>query len=206
MDKKYLGPAIVQYPFPESLASELVRMFDEDPSINWDKSLVSSHGHENEARTSKQFNFEREMPIACSRVKSIFVECVNEYIKEFNVNITQDEGISLLKYDEANKYDYHIDADWTIYRITSALIYLNPSEYEGGETHFDIMNVSIKPDKPSLVLFPSNYAYSHSAMPVTKGTKYIFVTWMNDLPGGFIPNILANMASSVGAGNSAHSH
>lgn len=207
MEKVLLAPAVVQYSFPERLASELVRMFEEDESISWDRSLVSHNGEENEARTSNQFNFELEMPVACSRVKSFFVEAMNDYIQEFNVNITQDEGLTLLKYDKYHKYDYHIDADWTLYRVVSALIYLNPHEYEGGETHFNLMNFSVKPEKPSIVLFPSNYAYSHAAMPVTSGTKYIFVTWTNDLPQGFVPNILVNIAASVGHGpNMGHMH
>lgn len=197
---------MVQYDFPEKLAAELVRMFDDD-SMKWDRSLVGSHGAENEIRTSQQFNFEQEMPIASGRVKEIFIESVNDYINEFDIAITQDEGLTLLKYDKADKYDYHVDASWTIYRVASALIYLNPSEYEGGETHFKLMDITVKPEKPSLVIFPSNYAYLHAAMPVTYGTKYVLVTWMNDLPGGFIPNILVNLAGSVGAGMaSPHNH
>lgn len=206
MNKKVLAPAVVQYDFPEKLAKELVQMFEDDYNINWSRSLVSHHGQENEVRTSQQFQFEMEMPIASSRVKPIFVEAVNQYIEEFNIKITQDEGLTLLRYSESNKYDYHIDADWAIYRVASALIYLNPQEYEGGETHFNLIDLKIKPEKPSIVLFPSNYAYSHAAMPVTKGTKYIFVTWMNDLPGGFSPNILSNLAASVGVMNMGHNH
>ena len=37
---------------------------------------------------------------------------------------------------------------------------------------------NIKPEKPALVLFPSNYAYTHRAMPVVEGTKYAVVTWL----------------------------
>ena len=45
---------------------------------------------------------------------------------------------------------------------------------------------NIKPEAPALVLFPSNYAYAHRAMPVIKGTKYAIVTWLGhpfDLDG-----------------------
>jgi hypothetical protein len=31
-----------------------------------------------------------------------------------------------------------------------------------------------------LILFPSNYAYSHIAHPITNGTKYAMVTWIKD--------------------------
>lgn len=198
MRSKLLAPAIRQYEFPATLSKDLINLFESGEGINWSRSLVGS-GHENEIRTSKQFNFEVEMPIAASKVKEIFVNCVNLYIEEFDVKITQDEGLSLLKYESDNKYDYHSDGEWTIYRSTSALIYLNPQDYEGGETHFKWFDLYVKPEEPSIVIFPSNYAYIHAAMPVTSGVKYIFVTWMNDMPHGFSPNILRNIAGSIGA-------
>lgn len=196
---------MVQYSFPERLASEIIDLCESD-SVDWKRSLVSSHGHESDIRTSEQLDFEHQLPIATSKIKPIFIDAVNDYIKTFNVEITSDEGLTLLRYKENNKYDYHVDANWTLYRVTSALIYLNPQEYEGGETHFDLMNITVNPESPSIVLFPSNYAYSHAAMPVKSGTKYIFVTWMSDLPPGFIPQILGNIASSVGAGSFGHGH
>lgn len=198
MVKEILAPGIVKYPFPEKIARELVNMFDNDETINWNRSLVSTHGHENEVRTSQQFHFEAEMPVACSRVKPLFIDAVNDYIAMYDISITQDESLTLLRYSEYNKYDYHVDADWTIYRVLSALIYLNPQEYEGGETHFKLFDLSVKPEKPSIVLFPSNYAYIHSAMPVTYGTKYVFVTWMNDLPNGIHQNVMQSIANATG--------
>jgi predicted 2-oxoglutarate/Fe(II)-dependent dioxygenase YbiX len=207
MEKKYLGLGVVQYPFPAKMAQELVRMFESDEDIEWGRSLIGASGVENEVRTSKQIPFEAMMPVAGGRVKEIFVNAVNSYIEEFQIDITQDEGLSLLKYDEANKYDFHVDAHWTIYRVLSGLIYLNPQDYEGGQTHFDLLDITIDPSEPCIVLFPSNYIYRHAAMPVTKGTKYILVNWMNDLPPGFSASIMANIANSVGAINShAHNH
>ena len=52
----------------------------------------------------------------------------------------------------------------------------------------------VKPDTPSLVLFPSNYAYSHTALPVDSGTKYALVTWLghgidfDGMPPMYLPN------------------
>lgn len=192
-----IGIGIEVFDFPESLANDLVEMFDSDERINWDKSLVGM-GNESEIRTSKQFNFELEMPIAAGRVKELFIDAVKNYMNKYSTYISQDEGLTLLKYDINNKYDYHSDADWTLYRTLSGIIYLNPQEYDGGETHFKFFDISIKPEKPSIVLFPSNYIYSHAAMPVTDGTKYIFVTWMNDLPPGFSPSILRSIAHLTG--------
>jgi predicted 2-oxoglutarate/Fe(II)-dependent dioxygenase YbiX len=195
-----LGPAIKQYDFPQTLAKDLVQLFENDEEINWNKSKVGNNknNRESEIRTSSEFLFENEMPIAAGKVKEIFVNCVNDYINEFNIPITQDEKLNLLRYEKSDKYDYHADASWDLYRTSSALIYLNPGDYEGGETHFKLFDIKVKPQNPSIVLFPANYAYVHSALPVTSGVKYVLVTWMNDLPIGFSPQIISDLAIITG--------
>jgi predicted 2-oxoglutarate/Fe(II)-dependent dioxygenase YbiX len=66
-------------------------------------------------------------------------------------------------------------------RALSAICYLN-DDYEGGEIEFPEFKVKIKPEAGMLILFPSNFAYKHTAYPVTKGTKYALVTWIHDRP------------------------
>lgn len=197
MEYEVLAPAVFLYTFPENLAKDLVASLNED--IEWSKSGVGIGGQtEQNFRTSQSYPFENEMPLAADRIKRVMIDCVNDYMKYHGINVTQDEGLDLLRYEIDNKYDYHTDADWTMYRTVSMLIYLNPTEYDGGETHFKHFDLNVKPEYPSIVIFPSNYAYEHTAKPVTKGVKYVLVTWGNDLPNGFSPNILINIASSVG--------
>lgn len=197
MEYEILAPAVFMYEFPFDLAKDLVDSFDD--YVEWDHSAVGIQADKDQnIRTSQSFPFELEMPFASEKVKKIMVDCVNDYMRHHNINVTQDEGLDLLRYEVSNKYDYHTDADWRMYRTVSMLIYLNPSEYEGGETHFKHFDINVKPDHPAVVIFPSNYAYEHSAKPVTKGVKYVFVTWGNDLPNGFNKNIMANIALSVG--------
>jgi predicted 2-oxoglutarate/Fe(II)-dependent dioxygenase YbiX len=193
-----LAPGIYQYVFPESLAKDLVNIFETDERVDWNKSAIGHGVQEQEIRTSQEYSFEQEMPISAGRVKQEFVKCVDHYCKVFDLSIMQDEGLSLLKYSGEGKYDFHADADWRMYRVLSGLIYLNPQDYEGGETYFKHFDLSVHPDKPSIVLFPSNYVYLHCAKPVTSGIKYILVTWGNDLPPGFSHRIMNNIAASVG--------
>ena len=193
-----LGPAIYQYSFPENLANDLINVFENEDKVIWNKSSIGSGVQEQEIRTSQEYNFEQEMPISAGRVKQEFIKSVDHYCEIFDLTIMQDEGLTLLRYSGSNKYDFHADSDWRMYRVLSGLIYLNPQDYEGGETYFKHFDLSVHPEKPSIVLFPSNYAYLHAAMPVTKGKKYILVTWANDLPTGFSHRIMNNIAASVG--------
>ena len=103
---------------------------------------------------------------------------VNEYTRKYEFPILFDEGYQLLKYSGGQQYIGHSDYAPHIPRYLSALILLNPQDYEGGGTYFHHFDEMIKPDKPSLVLFPSNYAYAHQAMPVISGHKYAIVTWL----------------------------
>lgn len=103
---------------------------------------------------------------------------VNDYTKKYEFPILFDEGYQLLKYGNGQQYKGHSDYAPHIPRYLSALILLNPHEYEGGGTYFHHFEEMIKPEKPALVLFPSNYAYTHQAMPVVSGNKYAIVTWL----------------------------
>ena len=89
--------------------------------------------------------------------------------------------IDLLKYEPGGKYTVHTDHFSTSPRHLSVIINLN-DEYEGGDLVFrDQKNLEIKRLKltaGSIVFFPSNFMYPHSIEPITKGTRYSIVAWL----------------------------
>lgn len=90
------------------------------------------------------------------------------------------ENYSLLRYQSGQEYKAHYDGGSSyVSRIVSAVCYLN-DDYEGGEIEFPYFKVKIKPLPGMLILFPSNFAYTHIARPVTNGIKYNLVTWLRD--------------------------
>lgn len=89
------------------------------------------------------------------------------------------EGYNLLKYSGGQEYHRHYDGTTITGRIISAICYLN-NDFEGGELEFPHFKLKIKPQPGMLILFPSNFAYSHIAHPVTAGSKYAIVTWIRD--------------------------
>lgn len=111
---------------------------------------------------------------------SLLLSASNSYALRFNIQEQFfHENYQLLKYREKEKYDAHYDGGTNLGRCISAICYLNDN-YEGGELEFTNFNIKIKPKAGSLILFPSNYAYRHVAHPITLGTKYALVTWIND--------------------------
>mgnify|MGYP003651928876 CR=1 len=89
--------------------------------------------------------------------------------------------IDLLKYGPSGKYEIHTDHYTNTPRHLSIIINLN-DEYEGGDLIFTDQKEKeikrLKLGKGSMVFFPSNFMYPHGIQPITKGTRYSIVAWL----------------------------
>ena len=73
-------------------------------------------------------------------------------------------------------------------RVLTFFMYLSDVE-EGGETHFPLLNISVKPRKGWALLWPSvvndypdskiDHRTRHAALPVKKGTKFAANSWIH---------------------------
>jgi predicted 2-oxoglutarate/Fe(II)-dependent dioxygenase YbiX len=59
----------------------------------------------------------------------------------------------------------------------SWVYYIN-DDYTGGEISFPRFNLTYKPVANEFIVFPSNYIYNHSVLPVIEGTRYAVVSWL----------------------------
>jgi len=112
--------------------------------------------------------------------------CLKEYIETYKFpwfsSITGRTEVRFNKYEVGTRMRQHMDNITTIFDGTrkgsptlTVLGMLN-EEYEGGE--FVIMEDLVIPFKRGdIVIFPSNFLYPHEVLPVTKGTRYSFVSW-----------------------------
>jgi len=91
--------------------------------------------------------------------------------------------IRLNKYSENKKMALHADHIHSLFEgnkkgipILSVLGVLN-DDYNGGEfIMFD--NYEIKFKQGDILIFPSNFMFPHKVEPVTKGTRYSFISWV----------------------------
>lgn len=105
----------------------------------------------------------------------------NDYGINFHASFSNMEHLQLLHYCAGNNfYSPHIDSAPGLPRIFSAVLYLNDVD-EGGETHFNKLNISVSPKEGRLVLFPANYIYVHEARPPKSCDKFALVTWFNPI-------------------------
>jgi predicted 2-oxoglutarate/Fe(II)-dependent dioxygenase YbiX len=97
----------------------------------------------------------------------------------FAVNPFKDLGYNLQRYRPGEYYHWHVDSGPGEFmtRQLVALWYLNDVE-AGGETEFDLQQVSVRPAEGKLVLFPPFWTHIHRAATVEHGVKYIATTWV----------------------------
>lgn len=130
-----------------------------------------------------------------------------EISKKFNKRLCKILGIEVeyledwifIKYEEGGEYKEHADfvdedlpyaeEDKKILgglRLKTVLIYLN-DDFEGGETFFPNIDLTIKPKTGKLVVWENiltnrkkNKYSIHAGLPVSKGNKYIILTWVRE--------------------------
>lgn len=101
----------------------------------------------------------------------------DQYAKTNNIRYNAIEPLQVVHYEKNNDfYDIHSDYGAGTNRSFSAVLYLN-NVINGGETYFDKFDISVKPEPGRLILFPSNYPYTHAAKPPVSNDKFVVVTW-----------------------------
>ena len=111
---------------------------------------------------------------------------INEYCQEtkVSVNLHKVIEVSILKYEEGGFYKVHHDNNAVAApREFSVIIFLN-NDYEGGSLFFyepdgKTKIKEVKPEVGKFVIWPSNYLFPHAAQTVTKGTRFVIVSWVN---------------------------
>ena len=158
-----------------------------ESGISWTRAVTLGAGIYQNKRTNYHTNITFAAEVNNSLAQSIhnqmyvlLLAATGPYREKYGIteNLTH-EDYSLLRYRGGQEYKAHYDGGTSTARSVSAIVYLN-DDYEGGEVEFTNFGVKIKPQPGMLLLFPSNYAYTHIAHPVTSGTKYAIVTWLQD--------------------------
>ena len=158
--------------------------------ISWSRATTLGSGKNQNARTNlhmgvSYFAIETGNPVMeniHNQMYILLMAALEGYRKRYDIHEQLwHVGYNMLKYKGGTEYKAHYDGDTSSRRAVSAIIYLN-NEYEGGHVEFTNFGIKIKPEPGMLMLFPSNYAYTHIAHPVISGTKYALVTWTQDQP------------------------
>ena len=178
------------WPNPE----ETIRLLEEEvlnpeSGINWSKAGTIGQGEDQNARTNLNMGltyFASNGNAVAQNIHNqmyvLLIASLESYRERYGIDEQLwHEGYNILKYRGGDEYKAHYDGGTSTRRSVSAIVYLN-NDYEGGEVEFTNFGIKIKPEPGMLLLFPSNYAYTHIAHPVKSKTKYAIVTWTHDQP------------------------
>lgn len=161
---------------------------DTGSEVSWQKAPTFGDGPFQNVRTNKVIPIthlahvtdDPRLQNIHNQFRMILMAAIPSYIQR--CGIREDlihEDYQLLKYSKNEEYKQHYDGGTASGRAVSAIIYLN-DDYQGGELDFPHHGIKIRPQKGMLVLFPSNFAYSHVSHPISEGIKYAIVTWLRD--------------------------
>lgn len=183
LNRKVVAPAIVVY---KNVYPESYKIIDYVNSIDsWHEGEIAGTriGSEEKALVYKEirdvsvFSSEYNNPFTLDIQNSIS-ECETDYIKYFGIEREyKHEHFQIAKYETGQLFNNHMDSQPEFPRTISSVYYFNDN-YEGGELYFDKFDLTIKPEAKDLILFPSMWAYSHTANAVKSGTKYAMISFL----------------------------
>jgi len=109
-------------------------------------------------------------------------------VQLYGIKFPYAEPCTLLRYQPGQFYKRHIDnmllgsrfeelEQGIPSRDISIVGYLN-AEFEGGETYFDRQEVTVTPEAGAVLVFPAYFTHPHESLPIRKGEKYAFTSWL----------------------------
>jgi len=184
--------------YPDKIIAPCIHVYNNIIDLDIEKSIskIEFEGKDywQDSQTignTKEYRTSQSIDLSLISTENIFFAEINNHInnaivstsvpyaEKYDIGSIQFEGFSLNKYENGKEYKAHYDGNTETGRSFSAVFYLNDS-YSGGEIEFINFDLKFKPEKNSLIVFPSNFSYSHIANKVESGTKYIVVSFIRD--------------------------
>jgi prolyl 4-hydroxylase len=123
-------------------------------------------------------------------VEDPMIHAINRRLAALSdTHVEQGEAMQVLRYRPGQQYRRHVD--WLgdtpgQRRILTALVYLN-DDYDGGETEFHKIALTIKARRGDVLVFRSegpdgrlDPLTEHAGLPITRGVKYLASRWIRE--------------------------
>ena len=118
-------------------------------------------------------------------MKDIYNRVINDYVRPYAIDRYQLDGKDWDHLRDESfiiKYPHDAQAHLSVhhdYSNITTLVNLNPGEFEGGGTYFPKYKYLANPKEIGMcTLHPGNITHKHGARPVTKGTRYVVVSFI----------------------------
>jgi predicted 2-oxoglutarate/Fe(II)-dependent dioxygenase YbiX len=163
MNKENILPKLSAY-LDIGLTSEEVLEWSK--KFNWSSGEIEKNGKAVRDCSTKP------MFLYSDKITAIVSKYLEDYSAEHNLKNLKLDYYKFVRYTEGQFFEEHSDGGRSAPRRVSMVIYLN-DDYDGGEISFTKFDTTISPKAQTLIFFPSTKEYSHAALPVRSGVKYI---------------------------------
>jgi translation initiation factor 2 beta subunit (eIF-2beta)/eIF-5 len=180
--KDYIS--IMDNAIPNNLCEEIIKEYNKSP--DWEEAGISHGSVNKEIRNCKIIGISLDTIINKNKdirkkIDDDIFECAKKVMTKYNekfthTNISKDTGYNLLKYEHGGFYTEHVDSFTNAPRTISCSFTLN-DDFIGGDFSFFNNKITYPLKKGSAIIFPSNFMYPHSVLPIVQGTRYSIVTW-----------------------------
>lgn len=185
LEKKILAPGIILYKTDPNLCDKIKDSIEDAVGSKWQKAgVVNTETYESDYSQSRRcfdyplFDNASEEPIKnlYEMIDGWINPCLQDFTSFYSIEKVVPGPYIILKYEQSDKFDWHVDDGGKYPRTVSVSAYLN-DDYEGGELEFNHFGISHKPEKGDIVFFNSSFTYMHRVNPVTNGLRYAVVNW-----------------------------
>lgn len=107
-------------------------------------------------------------------LESSLDKCLSDYCEKYAIEGIIPEDWQLVRYGEGQQFVTHLDENYDNPRTVSLTMYLN-DDYTGGELEYVWFNKVYSPEPGDIIIFPSNYIFSHKVHKVLSGIRYAVV-------------------------------
>jgi predicted 2-oxoglutarate/Fe(II)-dependent dioxygenase YbiX len=180
VNKKILAPGIVLYKTDLARVNSIMEMVDSFIGDKWNVAKgVNTDKNEAEIVSARKCYdyalFDLLNPLY-QETDLWISECLKDYTAMYSVEKVEMGPYIFLKYENSDKFDWHIDDGKMFPRTVSVSAYLNDG-YDGGELEFSHFGISHKPSAGDIVLFSASFPYMHRVTPIKNGVRYAIVNW-----------------------------
>ncbi len=169
---------------PAEFCAALMKKFDQDQGVKVDpQPEYSSRRYIN---ISEQMAWIREVTKA-TQIADPYISDYFRLPEPFTAKGIAEwinDGYIVAKYETGDACGFHDDSQSPVrpangLRYLTVIFFLNDVP-EGGELHFPVQGVKIKPRQGLMVLFPAQLTHPHEVLP-TKSDRYVLQTWVTDV-------------------------
>lgn len=142
-----------------------------------------------EFNISQRYNTDQQWGEIQNQIQKYFIDAVKLYMDDLQCGYDFPAKYCFEEY-RIKKYRMHTDDQFMDHvdvqdyqsarRFLVVMLYLNSVE-TGGETHFPLLDKTIKPETGKILVFPSTWQWRHAGRPVISNNKYILGSYLHYL-------------------------